>query len=506
MGECSEVITIKLDNVYGRIESGILPMEVANIISRDTSYEVAGAEFMKRGAYDHRAGKFRPKYGGWDGSKKLYNRGTRKFPAGLFGRIVGILEHHNVEYRIEWGNIPHELFGKSLPVPDEWTLRPYQTDAVSRALAAQRCMIRVATGGGKTVMAGHMIAKVGRPAVFFVHTKDLLYQAIDCFRSMFPTLIVGQVGDGVCVIGDVTICTLQTAAKALDCKYERDPFAEGDESWQDGGTMESADDKAAIRRMLNDAEVLFMDECHRVAAPTAVAVVEGVPNAYYRFGLSASPWRDDGADLVLEGAFGHVEVDISASELIDRGFLVQPYIRMMKGPIGRFTKQDKYATVYDQYVVNNDRRNAIGISEAKKLMGRGLSTLVLVRQIAHGEAIAEALREFGNDIPFLSGKDSSTHRQTVLNDLRADRLAGLVATSIADEGLDVKPLAGLVLLGAGKSSTRALQRVGRVLRPYPGKTHAEVIDFEDNAKYLYDHSRARLKIYETEPNFIITDV
>jgi superfamily II DNA or RNA helicase len=64
----------------------------------------------------------------------------------------------------------------------------------------------------------------------------------------------------------------------------------------------------------------------------------------------------------------------------------------------------------------------------------------------------------------------------------------------------------LVLLGSGKSSTRALQRIGRVLRPYPGKTHASVIDFTDNAKFLYDHSLARQRIYETETEFIVTDV
>jgi superfamily II DNA or RNA helicase len=144
------------------------------------------------------------------------------------------------------------------------------------------------------------------------------------------------------------------------------------------------------------------------------------------------------------------------------------------------------------------------VAESARLIRKGVATLVLVRHISHGVAISERLTELG--VPFLSGKDDSTHRNQVLRDLRAGSLPGLVATTIADEGLDVKPLGGLVLLGGGKSSTRALQRIGRVLRPHPGKDHAQVIDFTDNAKFLYDHSLARQRIYETEDEFIVMDV
>ena len=69
----------------------------------------------------------------------------------------------------------------------------------------------------------------------------------------------------------------------------------------------------------------------------------------------------------------------------------------------------------------------------------------------------------------------------------------------------VKILDALILAGSGKSSTRALQRIGRTLRPYEGKTNAIVIDFYDDCTYLRDHSKRRRSIYETEPRFIIKD-
>lgn len=491
------MIKIRVSPSQGRIESGFLPMDVANAISEATSFMPAGSEFMMRSK--------NPKFRNWDGTKKLYHRGTRTFLPGLLPRVAEQLKRAGLEYKVEesaemgWNHI-----APLPPIQPGWTLRPYQTDVVDAAIGARRCMIRVATGGGKTPIAGHIISILRTPTVFFVHTKDLLYQAIDTFRAMFGEEYVGQIGDGkIEAHAPITICTLQTAARALEVDYEKDSFAEGDESWKDEET-DAEGHAHFIRKLLDGAGLLIMDECHRVAAPTAMDVLGAVRNAPYRIGMSASPWRDDGADLALEGVFGQVAITVDASRLIREGFLVRPYIRMVDTPIYRAVKGTKYSTVYTDAVVDNDHRNTRGVQEATRLIGRGTATLILVRHISHGVAVSERLADLG--VPFLSGKDDSTHRNQVLRDLRAGSLPGLVATTIADEGLDVKPLGGLVLLGGGKSSTRALQRVGRVLRPHPGKKHATVIDFTDNAKFLIDHSRARQRIYETEDEFVVTDV
>jgi superfamily II DNA or RNA helicase len=89
--------------------------------------------------------------------------------------------------------------------------------------------------------------------------------------------------------------------------------------------------------------------------------------------------------------------------------------------------------------------------------------------------------------------------------MREGEIQGLIASTIADEGLDIKRLAGLILAGGGKSSTRALQRVGRTLRTFEGKTHAIVVDMADESKYLRVHSSKRKEIYLTEPEFVILE-
>ena len=82
----------------------------------------------------------------------------------------------------------------------------------------------------------------------------------------------------------------------------------------------------------------------------------------------------------------------------------------------------------------------------------------------------------------------------------------LIASKIFDQGVDIPELDALILAGSGKSTGRALQRIGRVIRKYPGKEKAIVVEFMDNCKYLRDHSEVRLSVYNTESQFEIKEV
>jgi len=60
------------------------------------------------------------------------------------------------------------------------------------------------------------------------------------------------------------------------------------------------------------------------------------------------------------------------------------------------------------------------------------------------------------------------------------------------------------MASAGKSSVKILQRTGRCLRTYPGKTNAAIVDFADNAIYLKQHARARYDVYCSEEGFHVS--
>lgn len=493
----SQVVEILRGPVHCKVLS-TLPANVLDEIHESCSYEVEGAEHMIRSG---RYGRYGNK---WDGKKKLFHRQWKSFPSGLMHRVVQILEQRGYHIELEHKGFLPPTDIKYTPNFDGFEERDYQTAAIITAEVYPQGMIKIPTGGGKTYVAARIIAMWNTTTVFLVHTKDLLYQAKEVFTGIFGANMVGQVGDGIIDIKPITVMTIQTAARALGVDADKDPYAEDEDGWKDENTDHRS---TLVAECIQGACCVMMDECHRVAAPLATGVVSAFPRALLRYGFSASPWRDDGADLALEAIFGHVIYSIDASTLIDQGHLVKPYIRFRRVPPQGFPKGTKYATIYDQYIVANNVRNDIVCSEAIRRIQKGTPTLVLVRRIDHGRELTRRISEaLGGGVPFLSGKDDSTHRGQVIRDLRMGNLKALVATTIADEGLDIKPLTALILAGGGKSSTRALQRVGRVLRPFPGKVHAEVIDFEDQAKFLIDHSKRRLKIYETESNFSIMDV
>lgn len=158
-----------------------------------------------------------------------------------------------------------------------------------------------------------------------------------------------------------------------------------------------------------------------------------------------------------------------------------------------------YGNVYKQAIVENEARNAQIVLMANKFYKSGRKILILVKQIAHGKLLEKLIP----DSIFLHGSTGKKKRQKHLDLMREGKPQITIASVIFDEGIDCKPLNTLILAGGGKSPTRALQRIGRILRPYEGKIDAIAVDFMDNCKYMQSHSSKRASIYATEEEFDI---
>ena len=272
------------------------------------------------------------------------------------------------------------------------------------------------------------------------------------------------------------------------------------------------------------ANGVLVSNCHHVAADTCLKTACKCTNAYYRIGVSATPWRDAGDDMLIEAVLNKRNPDqsITASKLIQLGYLVKPTIYFV--PVkGRFQGK-QYQQLYDKAIVDNNYRNKIICKIAYQLYKRNRIILLLIKYVRHGEFLLDKLKHIlgenkstisfkdknGNisqdevsNIEFLSGSDDSCRRLAVLEAVKQNKCRILIATSIADEGLDLPILDTLILAGGGKSSTRAYQRVGRVLRIYPGKSKAFVFDFEDETPIFKRHSKVRRKLYEEEEEWDI---
>ena len=273
------------------------------------------------------------------------------------------------------------------------------------------------------------------------------------------------------------------------------------------------------------ANDVILKNCHHIPCDTAAEVSRNAINAYYRIGVSATPWRDGGDDLLIEACLNKrkPENSINATKLTELGFLVLATIYFV--PMKETFKGKNYHDVYKKAIVENQERNNAIIKIAQKMYEKNSIILILIQQIEHGNILLEMLSKIipietfamtvdnpknnkptivmVRSIEFLSGKDEALRRKAVLQAVREKKCKILIGSTIADEGLDCSSLDCLILGQSGKSSTRAFQRVGRVLRLCEGKSKATVFDFQDYTPMLRRHSRIREKLYRTEESWEI---
>ena len=256
------------------------------------------------------------------------------------------------------------------------------------------------------------------------------------------------------------------------------------------------DDTTTVRRSF-----FIFDECQYAASETLQFLHRASVSAKHRFLLSGTPWRDSGDDILIEAVSGPKFCDVNATRLIKLDYLVPPDIHFINVPVMRGVGK-KYHEVYKNYIVENDDRNDLIVKAARKLVKAGKRVLILVVRVQHGKILQDMFEEEFS-IKFLDGAKSTKKRLEAIQDVKDGKIQILIASKIFDQGIDIPELDALILAGSGKSSGRALQRIGRVIRKSPGKTRAIVVEFFYNCKYLRDHSEARIKVYKSEPGFNI---
>ena len=268
-------------------------------------------------------------------------------------------------------------------------------------------------------------------------------------------------------------------------------------------------------------ENTLVHNCHNIPSNTIMKVFNQAENAYYRVGVSATPWRDAGDDILIESVLNirRPELSLNASKLIQKGKLMPCTINMINFDNSNIEWQNSYNKTYQKAISHNIERKEVINKITLKEVRNGRTPLILINNIEHGRFLLASLkRRLGyteqtivfngkeyivGNVEFVSGEDDINRRQAVFKSVKDGFTKVLIGSTIADEGLDLPRLDVLILAGSGKSRTRAFQRVGRVLRLHPGKTNAIVYDFIDSNLTFYKHAMVRKALYETEPEWKI---
>lgn len=243
--------------------------------------------------------------------------------------------------------------------------------------------------------------------------------------------------------------------------------------------------------------------CHHSKAGTWFSSLSLCENATYRVGLSGTVDKKDKMGWMrLQALFSDVITRVSNEYLINKGVSSKPTIRLVPIKEPRNIELiNNYREAYKAGIVENDFRNEIAaklaVSYTKQRPG---GILISVREIDHGERIMEKLRGYGMDVEFIHGGSDPEHRALQLDRFAKGQLKILIASTIMDEGVDVKSIGCLILAAGGKSMRQLLQRLGRGLRlnGIDGNS-VLVFDFYDQTnKFLLQHSKERINIFKAE--------
>jgi superfamily II DNA or RNA helicase len=356
-------------------------------------------------------------------------------------------------------------------------LRDWQREALTKWRGADRGVVAVVTGGGKTWFA--------------------LACALDLLRRQSDTLVV-------IVVPTVALLDQWVVVLTDDLGLETNDIA------MFGGGHRHAEPSLFNVMVLNTARrlapeiasshptFLIVDECHRAASMHNASSLRGPHVA--TLGLSATPERDfdDLFNDTVVPALGPVIYRYDYSRALAEHVITPFALTNVRIPLSEdeqmrydeltrrlvplFRQRERGQPVDDRlHRVLRDRARVstsaeLRIPAAMKILdaNRRVRAIVFHEQIVAADAIAALLLERGHRAAVYHSGIGSYLRQDNLRLFRRGEIDVLVTCRALDEGINV-PDASLAVIVASTASTRQrIQRLGRVLRPSPDKQHADI--------------------------------
>jgi superfamily II DNA or RNA helicase len=258
----------------------------------------------------------------------------------------------------------------------------------------------------------------------------------------------------------------------------------------------------ASLEFLQSIECVIIDECHHSSAITIREALDKMNKAAYRYGFSATPWRDKNADqkLLLAALGDKIIYDLQGEEAVSRGIIARPKYNVITSPTpDQWLRDDRnWRSIVEKGIVGNTSRNKSIINKAVDLFENNHNVFICVDEIAHLEILQKRFQELGIEVLTVHGEQNPKINNSNIKKI-AQTTSGLISigTMAVGEGTDMPNISAIILASGGKASIRFLQRIGRGTRLTNGKNEVIVIDFEDWFNpTLLKHSKERRKIFK----------
>ena len=263
----------------------------------------------------------------------------------------------------------------------------------------------------------------------------------------------------------------------------------------------------------SNKNLLIVDEAKHSPARVLRGIIESCRGL--RYGFDATPWCDDPERNAVTRKLFHDQVyEIKRSDIgdsladaylhlsdatdlnlkqkiddnIDRLFVTRRrYMRISDDELKRMCA---WESLVDIGICQNDVRNQYAINYAIEHLD--MQTLILIPRITLGE-------EYEAAIPhslLVHSKIGKKQRKAAMEEFKVGNLRTMIATSLADEGLDLPNVELLIMVSGGRSSQKTIQRASRALRKTDSKNCATILDFSDKFHPIGAyHAKKRMECY-----------
>lgn len=328
-------------------------------------------------------------------------------------------------------------------------LRPYQQRAVAHVTEAWRegarsVLLVMATGAGKTQTFTHLegeAVRSGGSGLILVHRRELATQACNRLRDFGIDFGLIMNGEHERPHAPVQVATVQTLVRRM------------------GGW---------VGPFLKRVKLAVADEAHLSVAETWRVALAACPNALI-LGATATPYRISGKSLASQ--YDALVVGATPRELRELGALcpfvgygyhrpnLEQQLAEVKSTGGDYNEAQLGEIMSGSVIVG-------GIVERWLETASNLSTVAFCSTVKNSLELTEAFRKRGVAAEHIDGNTPTAQREAVLKRVEAGITRVLCNVGIAVEGLDIPRLKCCIDAAPTKSLARAIQKWGRVRRPW----------------------------------------
>lgn len=347
-------------------------------------------------------------------------------------------------------------------------LREYQRDlltGVQASLAPERArvMMQLPTGGGKTVIAGALLAEWlegGRKAVWLTHRKELVVQTRD--------LLVNA-----------------NVLASVDNRWnpgEDAPARQNCVAILMAQTVSRRTARNRVWRKYGSEDLMIIDEAHHAAADGWTRAMQQWPGRI--LGMTATPWRlsqKEGFDHLFDVLIcGPPVVDLQSGNHLCGALVLQPSSNWIirggaVGMDGDFTDSGIVAA-------NQDHIMTAGALRFWQEHAQDRQTIVYAVSVDHARNLAAVFTSADVPAAVMLGETRDEERSRLVTSFRRGNLRVLVNVAVATEGFDLPDASCVVITRPTKSLTLYLQMVGRGLRPKENGDNCLVLDLAANSE------------------------